>query len=91
MSHPNPSHDRSNEYPSDHYKPVAKSKALKKRTGDSIHFGFDSGFRHVKEPKRFSVKVTKRKRSKKTQEFHDYIDRANKARTPLELRRNNKT
>ena len=32
MSHPNPSHERSNEYPSDDYKPVgAKSKALKKR------------------------------------------------------------
>ena len=26
MSHPNPSHDRENEYPSDNYKPVAKKK-----------------------------------------------------------------
>lgn len=29
MSHPNPSHDRSNEYPSDHYKPSGKVKKAK--------------------------------------------------------------
>ncbi len=34
MSHPNPSHDKENEYPSDHYKPgTSKSKALKKKAG----------------------------------------------------------
>lgn len=38
MSHPNPSHDRSNEYPSDHHKPVAaKSKALKKKASESLN------------------------------------------------------
>lgn len=32
MSHPNPLHDRDNEYPSDNYKPIAsKGKALKKK------------------------------------------------------------
>lgn len=32
MSHPNPSHDRENEYPSDNYKPVAaKKKAIAKK------------------------------------------------------------
>lgn len=31
MSHPNPSHDRENEYPSDNYKPVAKKKSMAKK------------------------------------------------------------
>lgn len=32
MSHPNPSHDRSNEYPSDNYKPVSKRFKGKKKS-----------------------------------------------------------
>lgn len=34
MSHPNPSHDRSNEYPSDHYKPGGKKLSPHKTVAD---------------------------------------------------------
>lgn len=58
MSHPNPSHDSSNEYPEDKVTHYPRAKALKKRTHkvtrhldvkpgkkSSIRFGLDSGFK----------------------------------------------
>lgn len=34
MSHPNPQHDRSNEYPNDHYKPHVKKVVHTKSVAD---------------------------------------------------------
>lgn len=63
MSHPNPSHDRSNEYPSDNYKPGGKLRKMAKKvnyTGTHKHSHSKGGLmgelKGLQETKHFGSK-----------------------------------